>query len=58
MTKRLRFFIFILLIRDLKLKGAIRKQKKTRNAMRCNNRDDLFHPNFTLKISIFSEAYV
>ena len=31
---------------------------KTRNAMRCNNRDDLLHLSFTLKISIFSEAYI
>ena len=30
------------------------KQSKTRNAMRCNNRDDLLHLSFTLKISIFS----
>ena len=29
---------------------------KTRNAMCCNNRDDLFDLSFTLKISIFSEA--
>ena len=25
--------------------------------MRCNNRDDLLHVGFNLKISIFSEAY-
>ena len=31
---------------------------KTRNAMRCNNRNDLIHLSFTLKISIFSEAYI
>ena len=31
---------------------------KTRNAMRCNNRDDSLHLSFTLKISIFSEAYI
>ena len=31
-------------------------QIKTRNATRCNNRDDLLHLTFTLKISIFSEA--
>ena len=31
--------------------------KLTRNAMRCNNRDDLLHLSFTLKISILSEAY-
>ena len=29
----------------------------TRNATRFNNRDDLLHVSFTLKISIFSEAY-
>ena len=32
-------------------------QIKTRNATSCNNRDDLLHLSFTLKISIFSEAY-
>ena len=26
--------------------------------MRCNNRDDLLHLSFTLKTSIFSEAYL
>ena len=33
-------------------------QSWTRNAMRCNNRDDLLQLSFTLKISIFSKAYV
>ena len=33
-------------------------QTKTRNATRCNNRDDLLHLSFSLKISVFSEAYV
>ena len=31
---------------------------KTRNATCCNNRDDLFHLSFTLKVSVFSEAYI
>ena len=31
---------------------------KQKNAMRFNNRDDLFRLSFTLKISIFSEAYI
>ena len=31
---------------------------KTRNAMCYNNRDDLLHNSFTLKISIFSVAYI
>ena len=31
---------------------------KTRNAKRCNNRDDLLHLSFTLYNSIFSEAYI
>ena len=31
---------------------------KKRNAMHCNNRDDLLHLSFTLKISMFSEAYI
>ena len=31
---------------------------KTRNATRCNNRDDLLHLSFTLKVSIFSEAHI
>ena len=31
---------------------------KQENAMRFNNRDDLLQLNFTLKISIFLEAYI
>ena len=31
---------------------------KTRNATRCKNCDDLLHLNFTLKVSIFSGAYI
>ena len=31
---------------------------ETRSAARSNNRDDLLHLNFTLKISIFSEVYI
>ena len=31
---------------------------RTRNATRCNNRDDLLHHSFTLKVSKFSEAYI
>ena len=31
---------------------------KQENAIRCNNRDDLFYLTFTLKIWIFSEAYI
>ena len=45
----------------LKLKSTrtkVKQQSKTRNAMRCNNRDDLLHISFNLKISMFSEAYV
>ena len=34
------------------------KVKSTSNVMRCNNRDDLHQLSFTLKISIFSEAYI
>ena len=30
----------------------------TRNAMRCNNGDDLFNFRFILKISIFSEVFL
>ena len=30
----------------------------TRNTTRCDNRDDLLHLSFTLKISIFSETYI
>ena len=33
-------------------------QIKARNARPCNNRNDLLHLSFTLKISIFSEAYI
>ena len=32
--------------------------KKTRDAKRCNSRDDLLHLSFTLYNSIFSEAYI
>ena len=35
-----------------------RSQLKTRNATRCNNRDDLLHLIFTPKISIFFEACI
>ena len=31
---------------------------KIRNATRCNNRNDLLHLGFTLKISIFSKVYI
>ena len=34
------------------------RTKLTKNATRCNNCDDLLHLRFTLKISIFSEAYM
>ena len=35
------------------------KNKLNKNATRCNNRDDLVHLiSFTLKISVFSEAYI
>ena len=40
------------------VKTAVLHQYITRNAMRCNNRDDLLHLSFTVKISIFSEAYI
>ena len=30
----------------------------TRNAMRCNNRDDLLNLSFVLKIQIFSEVFL
>ena len=33
-------------------------KKKTRNATPCNNHDDLLHLSCTLKVSIFSEAYI
>ena len=32
---------------------GFKQKKKTRNATRCNNRNDLLHLSFTLKISIF-----
>ena len=31
---------------------------ETSNAMRFNNRDDLFNVRFTLKISIFLKSYI
>ena len=34
------------------------KFNSTRNARLCNKRDDLLHLSFTLKISIFSVAYI
>ena len=37
---------------------AVILQLKQENAMRYNNRDDLFQLSFTLKISIFSEVYM
>ena len=40
-------------IQNFPLKYVITSTKKTRNATRCNNRDDLLHLSFTLKISIF-----
>ena len=33
-------------------------EKEQENAMRCNNRDNLLQLSFSLKISIFSEAYI
>ena len=33
-------------------------QREQENAMRYNNRDDLFQLSFTLKIAIFSEVYI
>ena len=33
-------------------------EKITRNAARCNNRDDLANLGFILKVSVFSEAYL
>ena len=38
--------------------GAHLKQTRTRNATRCNNRNDLLHLSFTLKILIFSNVYI
>ena len=35
----------------------LRKHTQQENAIRCNNRDDLLQLSFTLKISIFLEAY-
>ena len=40
------------------LHDIIPNLKQTKNAMLCNNRDDLLHLSFTLKISIFSEVYI
>ena len=34
------------------------KATRIRNAMRYNNRNNLLHLSFTLKISIFSEGYI
>ena len=43
-------------IANLRKKQKVQRsqdQKLTRNAMRCNNRNDLLYLSFTLKISIF-----
>ena len=40
------------------ISNTTRVTNKARNATRCNNRNDLLHLNFTLKVSIFSEAYI
>ena len=61
--KRLNYLQVILLFGLLKIqmilmikrnKTTLEKTKK----MRCNNRDNLLQLSFTLKISIFSEAYI
>ena len=39
--------------KKLKRTKKMLKESKTRNATRCNNRDDMFHLNFILKLSIF-----
>ena len=31
---------------------------QTRNAARCNNRDDVANHRFILEVSVFSEAYL
>ena len=38
--------------------AALVYSKPTRNAVRCNNCDDLLHVSFTLEISVFWEVYV
>ena len=35
-----------------------KSKNEQENAIRCNNRADLLYLTFTLKISIFSEAYI
>ena len=37
---------------------ALIQIRTTKNATRCNNRDDLLYVSFTLKISIFSEVNI
>ena len=44
------------IIDSLKKHALLKTSKK--NAMRCNNRDNLLQLSFTLKISIFLEAYI
>ena len=39
-------------------KEIIQVNLEQKNAMRCNNRDNLLQLSFSLKISIFSEAYI
>ena len=46
-----------LLLYRLRLMKKVR-QKQQENTMRCNNHDDLLQLSFTLKISIFSGAYI
>ena len=37
---------------------SARQNKNKQETLRCNNRDDLIHLSYTLKISILSEAYI
>ena len=53
----LKEFIKLNVNADMRMKDVkLVKLNTTRNATRCNNRDDLLHLSFILKISIFSEA--
>ena len=38
--------------------AVLNKKQETRNATRCNNRDDLANFSFILKVSMFSEVYL
>ena len=57
--KQQKYFIVFSLLRSKQKNNCLRfLVNRTRNAMRSNNRDDLLHLSFTLKILIFLKAWL